>query len=212
VDGTKHVLRAMYESGCTKLVFASSAAVYDVCSTSIVENHTLRPSSYYGETKKEAEGIIQNEKKIHSVILRYFNVVGKESIERNPKLIPSALRVIKGLQKKLHVYGHNYPTPDKTAIRDYVHVDDVVTANCASIEYLKHADDSIICNIGSGIGISNLDVIHEVERIYDAHIPVVYEKKRKESAVSIANIAKAKALLHWYPQSSTMSSIINSFI
>ena len=211
VDGTKYVLRAMHENGCTKIMFSSSAAVYDVCNTSIAEHHTLRPSSYYGETKKEAEMVIQKEKNIQSVILRYFNVVGKESIEKNPKLIPSALRVVKELQKELILYGHDYPTPDGTAIRDYIHIDDVVAANCASIAYLKHSNDSLVCNIGSGIGVSNDSVVREVERLCDTHIPVVYTEKRKEAVVSIANIEKAKALLRWEPHYSSLSSIINSF-
>lgn len=212
VSGTENVLAAMRTSGCKKLLFASSAAVYDACDKAVTEDYPRRPSSYYGQTKKEAEQLIQKEHGIQSVILRYFNVVGDESMKDNSKLIPSAVRVAKGLQKNLILYGCDYPTPDGTAIRDYVRVDNVVRANCMAILYLENKTPSLVANIASGIGVSNLEVVKEVGREFHVCIPIVCRQKRKETVMSVADIAKAKKIFHWAPRSSSLPSIIKSFI
>lgn len=211
VMGTKNVLHAMHESGCTKFIFASSAAVYGASRHPVREDAPCHPSSFYGQTKKEAEVLIRKERTIHAVILRYFNVVGDESIVKNPKLIPSAMRVAKGLQKKLILYGHDYPTSDGTAVRDYVYLGDVVRANCMAVRYIEKNNDSIICNIASGIGVSNLNVVREVECRFHACIPVAYGKKRKETVVSVADITRAKTALHWNPKISMLTSIVKMF-
>lgn len=212
VLGTKNVLAAMRKSGCKKLLFASSAAVYDACDRLVTEDYTVRPLSYYGQTKKEAEQLIQKEYGVQSVILRYFNVVGDESIKKNSKLIASAVRVAKGLQKKLILYGSDYPTPDGTAIRDYVHIRDVVQANSMAVAYLENKTPSLVANIASGIGVSNLEVVKEVERQFHVRIPIVYRKKRKETVISIADIANAKRFLHWHPTHSSRDTIIQHYL
>jgi len=199
VTGTKHILEAMKVSGCRKLIFSSSASVY-------------APRSWYAKTKRQGERLIQKSKGIRYAILRYFNVVGEEPILRNTKLIPSAIRVAMGFQKRLCVYGHSYPTIDGTAIRDYISLPDVVDANCKALDYLLRDNGNMICDIGSGIGTSNLEVVLAVGKQFGKEIPIIYKKPRKEAIISVADIEPAKKMLNWAPKYSNISGIINGLI
>jgi len=226
VRGTRNVLSAMHTVSCQNLIFASSSAVYKESERKMAEDSPIAPLSFYGKTKEEAEHLIQKEKGLHYGILRYFNVVGitedrlfGESIENNLKLIPSALRVGLGKQKNLYIYGNAYPTPDGTAIRDYVSLEDVVRANVLTVQYLlafpeskkfRFRECNAICNIGSGQGTSNLEVVHLIEQITKKKIPVVYKKARRETVVSIADITKANNMLEWKPKKSRLQDIIQN--
>jgi UDP-glucose 4-epimerase len=230
VRGTKNVLSAMTLCGCTKIIFASSASVYGLVNKGMSEDSALHPMNVYARTKAEGEKIIQRDKKIRWVILRYFNVVGTtkdglfgEPIYKNQKLIPSAIRVATGGQKKLAIYGRDYETPDKTAIRDYVSLEDVVRANMKSVSYLLSFPESKkfrfrewkfhqIFNIGSGIGTSNLEVVLAVEKQLGKKIPMLFRKKRNEPVISVAKIERAKRMLGWEPFYSNIPGVINGLI
>jgi len=219
VRGTKNVLGAMKTSGCNNLIFASSASVYGLVNNGLSEDSVVHPMHTYASTKKEAEQIIQEEAAIRWVILRYFNVVGAtkdglfgEPIRKNPKLIPSALRVGLGLQKKLPIYGNDYPTPDGTAIRDYISLEDVVRSNIDAVRFMQKDNPSNIFNIGIGVGTSNLEAVHVVEKKLGKKIPILLKNKRKEAIISVANIKKAKKMLGWKPQCSSLPKIIDGLV
>jgi len=184
----------------------------------------------YAQTKKEGEQNVQKEKEMQWIILRYSNVVGTtrdglfgEPMYKNQKLIPSAIRVAIGGQKKLAIYGRDYETPDKTAIRDYISLEDVVSVNMKAVSYLLSFPESKkfrfrewkfhqIFNIGSDIGTSNLEVVLAVEKQLGKKIPLLFRKKRNEPVISVANIEKAKKILHWEPKSSQLSSVIEGIL
>jgi len=219
VMGTKNVCEVMELFGCHKLLFASSASVYGETNNPVKEDHAIYPTSCYGKTKVKAEEIIGKNRTINSVIVRYFNVVGTtkdgvygESIRTNPKLIPSVLRVGLDEEKQLIVYGNTYPTPDGSAIRDYVSLEDVVEANIRAIDYFQKNNQSIVCNIGSGVGTSNMDIVHAVEKQCEKKIPIIFQKPRKEIMVSIAHRGYAKNKLGWEPKNSTIPEIIRGLI
>jgi UDP-glucose 4-epimerase len=109
------------------------------------------------------------------------------------------------------IYGNHYATPDGTAVRDYVSLEDVVQANVLAVEYMLCKCDSIVCNIGSGIGTSNLEVVHAVEKQFRKKIPVVFASPRKESIYSVADIHKARQILGWEPTHSDIPSLIKNF-
>jgi UDP-glucose-4-epimerase GalE len=215
VQGIKNILSAMQEVGCKKILFSSSAAVYKDSINPVSEENTIQPTSYYGKTKELGEHEIQKEKTIQSVILRYFNIVGStsdglfgETLEHNPKLIPSAIRVGLGMDKKLRIYGRSYKTSDGTAIRDYVSLEDVVNVNVQAVRYLISHRSSLVCNIGSGRGSTNLEVVHMVEDVMKKKIPLEIQTPRVETVVSIANIERAKKELGWEPRFSRIQNII----
>jgi len=219
VIGTRNVLDAMKRIKCTKIIFASSASVYGSMNNRLSERVPLKPMNVYAQTKKEGEQSIQKEKEMQWIILRYSNVVGStrdglfgETIYKNKKLIPSAIRVAIGGQKKLAIYGRDYETPDKTAIRDYVSLEDVVRANMKAVHYLQVNNSSIICNIGSGIGISNSEVILDVEKQLGKKIPLLFKKQRNEPVISVAKIERAKRMLGWEPYYSNISDIIGGLV
>ena len=219
VHGTKNVLAAMNVCGCKKIIFASSASVYGLVNKKLPEASPLHPMNIYAETKVKGETLIQADKNIHWIILRYSNVVGAtddgmfgESIQHNPKLIPSALRAGVSMRKYVMIYGNTYPTPDGTAIRDYVSLRDVVRANVMAVRYLQADNPSVLCNIGSGIGTSNMEVVHAVEKCCKKKIPMLFKKQRKEVSISVANIERAKNIFGWEPESSALSNIINTLI
>lgn len=218
VEGTKNILSAMKFVGCKKILFSSSASVYKDSLTPVSEKSAVQPTSYYGKTKELGESAIQKESGICSVILRYFNIVGStsdglygEMLENNSKLIPSAVRVGLGMDKNLKIYGHSYQTKDGTTIRDYVSLEDVVRANILAVAYLTSHRSSLIANIGSGIGISNLEVVKIVETVLKKNILLKIKKPRTETVVSIADIKRARRNLLWGPKSSGIQSIVQSY-
>jgi len=219
IHGLEHILSSMTDAGCRKILFSSSSAVYRDSFTPVKEDALLSPLSFYGQTKLEGERLIQDSETIQYGILRYFNVVGTtaggefgEALDHNAKLIPSVLSVALGIRKKAVIYGTRYATPDGTAIRDYVALEDVVRANVLAVEHSQMDSSSFVCNIGTGRGMSNRDIVHAIEKHVKKRIPCIYRKARKEPVVSLADYAKAASILGWKPVCSDISSIVSSLV
>ena len=218
VKATKNLLIAMNESNIKKLIFSSTASVYDKCSLPIKEKYKIKPISNYGISKYSAEKIIKKSTKISYVILRFFNVSGcinKPLIGEfhNPETHLIPISVYKALNKKMiNIFGSNYLTKDGTCIRDYVHIKDICSAIYNSIIYIDKKK-SIILNIGNGKGVSNKQVVNNLNNFFDYKIPINFLQKRKgDQPVLVCNIEKAKKFLDWEPRNSSIKKILSDEI
>jgi len=213
------VLEAMLATGVKRFVFSSTAAVYgEPESTPIREDAALRPTNAYGESKLLVEHMLGWLNRIHGfryASLRYFNVAGAiegrgEAHEPESHIIPLILDVALGRRKSIKVFGRDYPTPDGTCIRDYIHVHDLARAHALALEALKDRD-KLIYNIGNGVGFSVREVIESVRRVTGHPIPVEECPRRPgDPAVLIASSEKIGAELGWKPEYTTLDAIIGS--
>ena len=219
VAGGIALLEAMREAGVKRLVISSTAAVYGVpATTPIREDAVLRPINPYGETKRSLEmaarwyGAAYG---LRSVALRYFNVAGAS--ERNGEahrpethLIPNALAAVAGPGGRgsaLTLFGEDYPTPDGTPVRDYLHVEDLAAAHLAALDATAPGDDRthapLACNLGGGRGSSVREVIAAVERVVGREVPLkVGPRRAGDPPVLVAAIDRAAAVLGWRPHRS----------
>lgn len=216
---TLSLLEAMLASGVNRLVFSSTAAVYgEPESTPIREDAPLRPTNAYGESKLLVERMLNWLNRIHGfhyASLRYFNVAGAiegrgEAHEPESHLIPLILDVALGRRASIKVFGHDYPTPDGTCIRDYIHVHDLARAHLLALDALKE-HDRLIYNIGNGVGFSVREVIEAARRVTGHPIPVVEEPRRPgDPAVLIASSEKIGKELGWTPKYTELDAILES--
>lgn len=209
VIGSRALLDAITEHGVPRLVFSSTAAVYGEPDTfPITEDSPTKPTSTYGATKLAVDMMISNEcaaSELAAVSLRYFNVAGAawgvgERHTTETHLIPITLDAVAGRRDKLDIYGDDWPTPDGTPIRDYVHVADLARAHVLA---LTAADpgEHLICNLGNGNGFSVREVIAEVERVTGLEVPVVNGPRRPGDPTRlVASAARARERLGWEPQ------------
>ena len=209
VLGSRALLDAITEHGVPRLVFSSTAAVYGEPETfPITEDSPTRPTSTYGATKLAVDMMITNEcsaTELAAVSLRYFNVAGAawgagERHRTETHLIPITLDAAAGRRDKLGIYGDDWPTPDGTPVRDYVHVADLARAHVLA---LTAADpgEHLICNLGNGNGFSVRDVIAEVERVTGVEVPVeVGPRRAGDPTRLVASAARAKERLGWEPE------------
>lgn len=222
VTGSISLIEAMIENHVPHLVFSSTCATYGHPQFSpITEEHPQNPINPYGRSKLMVEQIIQDFEKTHnlrSVTLRYFNAAGAdvtseigENHTPETHLIPSIIEVAQGLRKELVVYGTDFPTQDGSAIRDYIHVDDLAKAHVLALQWLFTNNQSTSINLGTGIGSSVLEIHRAVEAISKNKIPVRFEKKREgEPSHLIADNKKAKDLLNWTPELSSLPQLIET--
>lgn len=225
VAGGIALLEAMRGSGVGRLVISSTAAVYGVPDVSpIPEDAPLRPINPYGESKRSLEAAASwfaSAYGLRAVSLRYFNVAGAsasngERHDPETHLIPNALRAVGG-GPPLTVFGTDYPTPDGTPIRDYVHVIDLAEAHRLALEATA-PDDSrtagpgfLVCNVGSGTGFSVREVVKTIEQVIGAHVPqMVGERRAGDPPILVADIERAREVLGWAPQQSTLEEMIGS--
>jgi len=221
VIGGLNLCSAMVRKGVSKLVFSSSAAVYgDPEEIPISEQSPVRPKSPYGESKAFLERALawyDRAYGLKSVSLRYFNAAGAdpgcsmgEEHEPETHLIPLVFRAISA-QTPLTVFGDDYPTPDGTAIRDYVHVTDLAGAHVLALDFLGKNQDSLVLNLGSGKGYSVLEIIKEAERVTGKKVPYVLGRRRQgDPAVLVASSGKAVEMLGWRPRLSSLEDIIST--
>lgn len=210
VDGTVHLLEAAMRAGVGRLVFSSSCSVYGTPTTVPVdETASLTPESVYADTKAVIERVLGWYGATHglrSVSLRYFNAAGASFDGRIGEdwayalnLIPVAIRaLLLGDPPELQVYGHDYPTPDGTCIRDYIHVDDVAAAHVKSLEHLDRGGDTTQINVGTGVGSSVLEVLHAIEAVAGRPVPHRLAPRRVgDPASTYAAPERANELLGW---------------
>ncbi len=216
---TLALLEAMQAAGVPRLVFSSTAAVYgEPKSTPIEETAALAPTNAYGESKLLVEHMLTWINRIHGLhyaSLRYFNVAGAvegrgEAHEPESHLIPLILDVALGRRQSIKIFGKDYPTPDGTCVRDYVHVGDLADAHILAFEALA-TRDRLIYNIGNGQGFSVREVIESVGRITGQAIPVVEEPRRPgDPAVLVASSKRIMDELGWKPKYSSLDEIVRS--
>ena len=206
--GTLTVLQAMLEESVYRLVFSSTCAVYGPSDdVPINEDVQVQPMNPYGESKAQAEAIIRWFSRAHglrAVTFRYFNAAGAdpagdlgESWDVAENLIPRALRSA-ALGIPLEIYGTDYPTPDGTAIRDYVHVTDLAAAHASAVQLLAAGEASRTLNLGTGTGASVRDVVDTVRRVTGRTLHVVAGRRRDGDAAAVwADPGRAAAVMGW---------------
>jgi len=222
VATTIGLLRCMQEAGVAKFVFSSSCATYgDPERVPITEDAPQRPVSPYGRTKLMVEDVLRDaivsDPGFAFASLRYFNACGcamdgslGEHHEPETHLIPNVLRAIAGRAPELVVFGTDYPTPDGTNVRDYVHVDDLAEAHVLAVEKLRPGA-SIFCNLGTGRGFSVKEIVAAAERVTGRRVPVRWGPRRPGDAVALwADASRAKDLLGWEARHRDPEAIIAS--
>ena len=222
IVGTLNVLNVMAQKGVKKIVFSSSAAVYGIPAVSrLDETVPVNPINFYGFTKLEIERFLtwyDQLKGIRFIALRYFNAVGYDpqgrvkGLEQNPQnLLPIIMEVATQKRQELEIYGHDYPTPDGTCIRDYIHVSDLATAHSQALDYLENNGESQILNLGTEQGTSVLAIVQETEKNIGRAIPHRFVDRRPgDPAMLTACAEKARNLLGWKPKHSDLKTIITS--
>lgn len=218
VSGGINLLNAVKDAGITRFVFSSTAAVYgEPASLPIRETDPKTPINPYGHSKWIVEQILQvfaERYGINHAAFRYFNVAGATELrgeDHDPEthVIPVALQVLLGQRENFTVFGTDYPTPDGTAIRDYVHVIDLVDAHITAIERLDAPLGAI--NLGTRDGFSVKQIVDAVQRVTGKELPVTYGDRRAgDPPALIADTTRAQELLGWDPVRSTMDEMIGS--
>jgi UDP-glucose-4-epimerase GalE len=218
--GTMALLEAMLDSGVRTLVATSSAAVYRGRSQGVygcMEGDDPHPSNPYGETKLAAERMLADYRRAYGLryaALRCFNVAGAapglaERHHPETHLIPLVLAAIEREDAHFTVFGGDYPTPDGTAVRDYVHVLDVADAHLAALEHLLTDGEGGVFNVGSGVGHSVMEVVRACSRVTGKTIPVAYGPRRDgDPPILVADVQRAMRGLVWRPGRSSLEGIV----
>jgi UDP-glucose 4-epimerase len=224
VAGGVAMLDAARTAGVDRIVFSSTAAVYGVPdATPIPETAALRPINPYGESKRTFEGALAwygAAYGLRSVTLRYFNVAGAtvelgEDHDPETHLIPAVLRSVEE-DRAVTLYGDDYPTPDGTCVRDYIHVADLADAHLRAIDATKPgdprtSDGALVCNLGNGDGFSNRAVIEAASAVVGRDIPVTVGPRREgDPPVLVAAPDRAAEVLGWHPERPDLSAMIES--
>ena len=221
VVGTLSLLNAMKGAGVEYLLFSSTAAVYgEPTSLPITETALCQPTNVYGRTKLAIEWSLADYAQAYNLkytALRYFNAAGASldaSIgEAHPvetHLIPLILQAVTK-HKALQVFGDDYPTPDGTCIRDYIHVLDLATAHVLALEKMVQTQQSAVYNLGTETGFSVLEIIKMVEQVTGLEVPYTISPRRAgDPARLVASVNKAKQQLGWQLQNSDLQQIISS--
>ena len=218
VFGSLVLAEALVAHSIPRLVFSSSAAVYVSKDTPLAEEDPLGPASAYGETKLIVEKILGWYQRIHGlryVALRYFNAAGaapdgERGEDHRPEshLIPNVLKVALGQQDTFTLFGDDYPTPDGTCIRDYVHVVDLASAHVLALEALDERE-RLICNVGNGRGYSNSEVLEAARSVTGHAIPSeVGPRRAGDPAVLVAATSLIARELGWQAKYPDLSTIV----
>ena len=219
VWGSRNLVESMLRSGITKLVFASSAGVYGNPRTiPIPENEPCEPENPYGESKLVFERILKWYDKAYelkSISIRFFNAAGAtdqfgEDHHDESHIIPNIIKAqLAGLEFPL--FGNDYPTPDGTCVRDYIHVVDLAQAFILSAKRLVEGGETTVYNAGTGTGYSNKQIIEMVEKVSGQPVKVKNEPRRPGDANElVADVTRIKAELKWNPQYSDLETIVKS--
>lgn len=219
----KKLFRIVQSCNVRNIVFSSTAAVYGYSEgiDLFSERSLLNPINTYGETKLATENFLRelNNDNINSMTLRYFNAAGAtadaglgEAHWPESHLIPRVILAALGYEKAVNIFGLDYPTPDGTAVRDYIHVNDLSSAHVLALKYLINGGKTDVCNLGTGIGYSVKEIINAVENYMECKIPVIFSERRKgDPAILVADPRKAKTVLNWKAERS-FENIISSAV
>jgi UDP-arabinose 4-epimerase len=220
VGGTLSLIEAMVDHKVDTLVFSSTCATYgEPAEVPITEDCPQHPINPYGKSKLMVEQMLADFERAHglrSVMLRYFNAAGASpdgeiGEEHDPEthLIPLALAAAAGKGSELTVFGQDYPTPDGTCIRDYIHVGDLADAHVKAIDYLAAGNASRAFNLGTGSGVSVREILDAIERVTGRRVPHRYGPRREgDPPVLVSDATRARDELGWQPAMSDIDTII----
>ena len=208
VAGSISLVETLLEHDVRRIVFSSSAAVYGTPDTSPVnEDAPVRPQSPYAQTKADIENFLNScdALGLRSVSLRYFNAAGAhesgdmgEDFSLTTNLVPVVMRVLFGGQSHLDIFGADYPTPDGSCVRDYVHVSDLADAHVKALDYLATGGKSLICNVGTGQGTSVKQLVAMTESVTGRSLPHRISDRRAGDPASVfADPTLMRAVLGW---------------
>jgi UDP-glucose 4-epimerase len=219
VAGSLSLLDAMVANGVRHIVFSSTAAVYgNPASSPILETFPIQPVNAYGESKVMVETLLRWYDTIHgltSVCLRYFNASGAdpdgrlgEEHEPETHLIPLMLRAV-ATGKPVTIFGDDYPTPDGTCIRDYIHVNDLALAHILAVEHLLGGGASDQFNVGTGTGHSVLEMLRAVEKVTEEKVPHTIGPRREgDPPALVASPDRLRSKLGWAPRYTSLETIV----
>ncbi len=222
VAETSTLLRAVEAHECPNFIFSSSCATYGhPQQPKIDESHPQNPVNPYGRSKLMMEQVLRDCESAFGLkiaILRYFNAAGcamdgtlGEDHDPEPHLIPRILMAAKGEIDEITIFGQDYETPDGTCIRDYVHVEDLAQAHAQALDHLRSEKASIVCNLGTGAGLSVAEVISLVEEVSGKCVPVrMGSRRRGDPARLVANVDLAKRKLGWQAARTDARAIIET--
>ncbi len=220
--GSLNLLDVMLEFGVKALIFSSSAAVYGAPDkTPIPETHPVRPANPYGQTKAVIEKILQDYGRayaLRAISLRYFNAAGAdpsgelgEAHEPETHLVPNIMAALLGKKPALEIFGTDFPTPDGTAVRDYVHVSDLASAHVLALKSVLAGGEGGTINLGSGRGHSVLEVVNRAETITGRPVSRDNRPRRPgDVPVLLASKDKAERILGWRLRMSSLETIIET--
>lgn len=222
VGGSLCLLEAMRRHGCHRIVFSSTCATYGTPHhIPIPETHARHPVNPYGWSKLMIEQMLQDFDAAYGmrhVALRYFNAAGAdpegevgEDHEPETHLLPLAVQAALGLRGPLTIFGQDYPTPDGTAIRDYIHVVDLARAHVTALDYLLAGSPSNAFNLGTGQGHSVQEVLDMVCQVGGKNVPAIHGPRRAGDPPALVAVAdKARAVLDWQPERADLKDIVQT--
>ncbi|MEA4873626.1 MAG: UDP-glucose 4-epimerase GalE [Synergistaceae bacterium] len=220
--GTISLLKCMKKSGCSKIIFSSTAAIYGNPEyTPINENHPQRPINPYGKSKLFIEEILKDFDSAYGIkyaALRYFNACGAdedgdtgELHDPETHLIPLTIQAAIGIKENIKVFGDDYDTHDGTALRDYIHVSDLANAHVKALQLLLEGSKSIYANLGTGKALSVMEVIESVEKISGKKIKkIVVPRRDGDPQILVADPSKARSILEWKCHFSSIDKIVKT--
>jgi len=218
----KTLIDGALEAGVKHVIFSSTAATYgEPTEVPITEDAANRPTNPYGRSKLAFEGLLESYRVAYGLnytILRYFNAAGAapggeigEDHSPETHIIPLVLQVTLGQRESINIYGSDYPTPDGTCVRDYVHVNDLASAHLLALRRIMDGGSSEIFNLGNGTGFSVREIVDYCRQVTGHAIPeVLVERRAGDPAVLIASSKRAQSMLNWQPKYTAVRYIIST--
>ena len=223
VTSAHALIAAATDAGVSNFVFSSTASIYgDPDVVPVTEDAEVRCESVYAATKRMTEQILDwysTTRGLRSVSLRYFNAAGAasdgslgEDWRYSQNLVPHVMKALLGFAPALKVFGNDYPTDDGTGVRDYIHVEDLAESHVAALKYLRAGGDTMVCNVGTGVGTSVMDIITTTERVTGRTVPYdIAPRRAGDPARYFANANKAEQVLGWSSRRSLDDIIASAY-